>query len=210
MRAVVLSGAVVLSAIIADGRPASAEAALCIARINGRDAPLAFERDAGGLRSRLPRLLGGRGDKAPACSGDVVLSALLPELDEGQRRSFCIEYDKASDSAVGYNVGARDDEARCKAPRRTVCQRVNRTRDAAVAVASGAARRTYNGVSVVRDAPGGAVILSGTGNYIAQALGSIGGAAAGVAASPVVVAGAAVTVVAVGGTVYACSGTPAG
>lgn len=188
---------------------AAAEPALCVARIDGQAAPLAFERDGGGVRSHLPRLLGGRGKAAPPCPGDVVLSALLPELDEGQQASFCLEYDKASDSAVGYNVGARDGDLRCKAPRKTVCQRVNRTRNAAAAIAGNAARRTFSGVRTVSNAPGGAVILSGSREYMVQALGTMGGTAAGLASSPVVLAGAAVTVVTVGGAVYACSGDEA-
>lgn len=210
MKFVVLVGVMGLGLAAAIATQASAEPVLCVARMNGDEAPLAYERDGGGLRSRLPRLLGGRGDKAPPCPGDVVLSAFLPELDESQRASFCLEYDDQTDSAVGYNVGPRDDDARCRAPRKTVCQRINRTRDAALAIAGSAARRTYDGVSVVRNAPGGATILSGTGAYIGQALATVGSGAAGLAASPVVIGGAAVTVVAVGGTVYACSGTPQG
>lgn len=68
-----------------------------------------------------------------------------------------------------------------------------------------AARGAVTGLRALPDGSG-AAIISGSGPYIASALGSLGTAAASVTAYPAIVAGAAVSVVAVGGAVYACSG----
>ena len=85
----------------------------------------------------------------------------------------------------------------------TVCQRVNQTKNAAVAITGAAARGAINGAKALPDGSG-AVIISGSQGYITGALSSIGGAAAAMASSPAIVAGAAVSLVAVGGAVYAC------
>ena len=101
------------------------------------------------------------------------------------------------------DLGRRDAYGRCEAPAKTVCQRINQTKNAAVAITGAAAKGAVNGARALPDGSG-AVILSGSQGYIAGALSSIGGAAAAVASSPAIVAGAAVSVVAVGGAVYAC------
>lgn len=200
--------ALILGTILAGcGMAAQADPVLCTTRINGTDAPLAYDRDEDGLRAfyslrEIVHTAWGR----DTCPSYVVLRALTPELSDAERSPFCLQHDGASDSIIGYDLGARDAYGRCKAPRRTVCQRVNQTKEAAVAIAGGTARRTFTGVETARNSTAGAVILSGSSQYIGQALGAMGGAAATVAASPMVLAGAAVSVVAVGGAVYACSG----
>lgn len=182
----------------------AADPTFCTARINGQDVPLGYDKDEPGLREHFSRrevLFTSWG--RDTCPSYVVLRSLTPDLADEERAPFCLRHDKASDSIIGYDLGARDAYGRCEAPARTVCQRVNQTRDAAVAITGAAARGAVNGARALPDGSG-AVILSGSQAYISGALSSIGGAAAAMAASPAIVAGAAVSVVAVGGAVYAC------
>lgn len=184
--------------------PALAQPVFCSARISGQDVPLAFDRAEPGLSEHFSRreilsAVWGRG----ACPSYVVLRSLTPGLTDEERGPFCLRHDRASDSVIGYDLGRRNASGRCAAPARTVCQRVNRTRNAAQAITGAAARGAINGARALPDGSG-AVILSGTQGYVSGVLSSIGGAAAAMAASPALVAGAAVSVVAVGGAVYAC------
>lgn len=199
--------AMVLAAAGGLAGAAAAEPVLCVARVNGTDLPLAYDKAEDGLRAHysLREIIFTTWGR-DTCPSYVVMRALTPELTDAERRPFCLQYDKPSDSIIGYDAGSRDAYGRCKTPRKTVCQRVNSTKDAALAITGGAARKTFEGVNLVNNSAAGAVVMSGSKGMIGQALSSIGGAAAGVAGSPALLAGAAVTVVAVGGAVYACSG----
>lgn len=181
-----------------------ADPVLCTARIDGRDVPLGYDRDEPGLRDHFSRreivfTAWGR----DTCPSYVVLRSLTPDLTDEERAPFCLRHDKASDSVIGYDLGRRDAYDRCEKPAATVCQRVNQTRNAAVAITGAAARGAIQGARALPDGSG-AVILSGSQGYVSGVLSSIGGAAAAMASSPAIVAGAAVSVVAVGGAVYAC------
>ncbi|MDO5648771.1 hypothetical protein [Paracoccus sp. (in: a-proteobacteria)] len=184
--------------------PAWAEATFCTAMINGQDVLLGYDTAEPGLRGRYSmreRLATkwGRHD----CPSYVVLRSLTPELDDDGRQPFCLRMDASGDSVMGYDLGDRDAWGRCRAPRKTACERVNATKDAAAAMTGAAARATVSGLQALPDGSG-AVILSGSGEAITGALGTIGGAASAIAASPALIAGTAVSVVAVGGAVYAC------
>lgn len=198
--------ALALSIFVAPLPLAAAEPVFCTARIDGKDVAMAYDKDEPSLRENYSRreIMFTRWGR-DTCPSYVVLRSLTPDLTDEERGPFCLRHDKDSDSIIGYDVGRRDSYGRCEEPRRSVCQRVNQTRDASVAIAGAAARRTFNGVETVASTRSGAIILSGTASTISGALGSIGGAAATVASAPAVLAGAAVTVVAVGGAVYACS-----
>lgn len=196
--------ALILAALFLAPVVALAEPTFCTARINARDVPLGYDPREPGLRDHFSRreiffTSWGR----DTCPSYVVLRRLTPDLTDDQRGPFCLRHDKASDSIIGYDLGRRDAYGRCEVPAKSVCQRVNQTTNAAVAITGAAARGAVNGVRALPDGSG-AVILSGSQGYIASALSSIGGAAAAMAASPAIVAGAAVSVVAVGGAVYAC------
>lgn len=183
----------------------AAEPVLCTARIHGTDVPLAYDKDEPGLRDSFSlRQINPIRRKRNICPSYVVLRSLTPTLTDAERDPFCLRHDKDSDSFIGYDVGGRDGDGRCEKPSKSVCQRVNHTRDVSAAIAGGAARRTFRGVETVAGTRSGAVILSGTAGTITGALSSMGGAAASMAAAPMLAAGAAVTVVAVGGAVYAC------
>lgn len=188
------------------GAPQAGEPTLCTTRIAGQDVPLAYDKDEDISRENYSRreilfTTWGR----DTCPSYVVLRSLTPDLTDEQRRPFCLQHDKDSDSILGYDFGDRDAYGRCKAPRKTICQRVNGARDAAVQISGAAARGTVSGLQALPDGSG-AVILEGSLGHISSALGAIGGAAATVATSPVLLAGTAATVVTVGGVVYACSG----
>lgn len=182
----------------------AAEPVFCTARISGKDVPLAYDKDEPGLRDNygLREVIFTRWGR-DTCPSYVVLRSLTPDLTDSERGPFCLRHDKDSDSIIGYDLGQRDSYGRCEAPSRSVCQRVNQTRDAAVAISGAAARGAVKGFQALPDGSG-AAIISGSGSAIASALGSLGGAASTLAASPAIVAGAAVSVVAVGGAVYAC------
>lgn len=194
----------VLAALLFLPLAAQAEPTFCTARINGKDVPLAYDKDEPGLRDHFSRreILSAAWGR-DTCPSYVVLRSLTPDLTDQERGPFCLRHDRASGSTIGYDLGRRDAHGRCEAPAKTVCQRVNQTRNAAVAITGAAARGAVKGAQALPDGSG-AVILSGSQGYITGALSSIGGAAAAMASSPAIVAGAAVSVVAVGGAVYAC------
>ena len=182
----------------------AAEPTMCSTRINGKDIVLGYDKEEARLSetySRREQLAArvGRHD----CPSYVVLRSLTPELTDDQRLPFCLRQDEDSDSVIGYDLGDRDAWGHCKVASSSVCSRVNQATGAAGALSSTAARKSVAGLHALPDASG-AVIVSGTGSVISGALASLGGAAAVVAASPVLLTGAAVSVVAVGGTVYAC------
>lgn len=187
----------------------AAEPSFCTARINGKDVPMAYDKDEPSLRDNysMREILFTTWGR-DTCPSYVVLRSLTPEPTDEERGPFCLRHDKASDSIIGYDLGQRDSYGRCETPAKTVCQRVNATKNAATAISGAAARGAVSGLRALPDGTGTAII-SGSGSYISGALASIGGAAATVASSPALLAGAAVSVVAVGGAVYACSGADA-
>lgn len=184
----------------------AAEPVFCTTRIDGKDVPMAYDKDEPSLRDNysMREILFTTWGR-DTCPSYVVLRSLTPELTDEQRGPFCLRHDKDSDSVIGLDLGARDSYGRCEKPARTACQRVNATRSAATAITGAAARGAVRGLRALPDGTGTAII-SGSAGHISAALSSIGGAAATVASSPALLAGAAVTVVAVGGAVYACSG----
>lgn len=194
-----------LFAILGLGVAASAaEPTFCTTRISGQDVPMAYDKDEESLQDNysMREILFTRWGR-DTCPSYVVLRSLTPDLTDEERAPFCLRYDKESDSTIGYDLGERDSYGRCEQPSKSVCQRVNQTKNAAVAMSGAAARGTVRGLRALPDGSG-AVIISGSSSYISGALTAIGGGASAVAASPVLLTGAAVSVVAVGGTVYAC------
>lgn len=186
------------------GMVQAAEPTFCSTRIDGKEVPLAYDQDEPGLRDSysLREIVFTRWGR-DTCPSYVVLRSLTPGLSDQERGPFCLRHDPETDSVVGYSLGPRDSYGRCKTPSKTLCERVNQTRDAAVAISGAATKGAIKGYQALPDGSG-AVILEGSSSYISGALASLGGAAAAVAGSPALLAGAAVSVVAVGGAVYAC------
>ncbi|WP_265499298.1 hypothetical protein [Paracoccus beibuensis] len=202
MKALLLTIALALPFTTHDAR--ADEPVFCTARINDRDVVMGYDKTEARLSDTYSRreLLATRWGRHD-CPSYVVLRSLTPELTDEERLPFCLRVDGSNESVIGYDLGKRDAWGRCRAGAGSVCTRVNQTTAAAGALTSAAARRSIQGLQALPDGSG-AVILSGTGGYISGALASLGGAAAAVAASPMLLTGAAVSVVAVGGTLYAC------
>ena len=192
--------------LFAFATPSLAAPTFCETRINDRDLTMAYDPDEPSLRDNYSRreIFFTRWGR-DTCPSFIVLRSLTPDLTDEERRPFCLQYDKETNSIMGYDLGARDAYGRCEKPSKTACQRVNQTKNAAIAMSGAAARGAVQGLQALPDGSG-AVILSGSKPFIASTLSSIGGAAATVAASPALAAGATVSVIAVGGAVYACGG----
>ena len=80
------------------------------------------------------------GPKGIECPGYVTLNTILrdmtPDITYAQTEPFCLVYDAQRQTYTGIAVGRRDARLLCKEPGRSLCQRVNDTKDAAMNVAS--------------------------------------------------------------------------
>lgn len=204
MRSLLIIFLLTLLPQIAPASEPASKPVFCTARIQGNDVVLGYDKAEKGLSRNFSRreILFTKWGR-DTCPSYVVLRSLTPELTDEQRQPFCLRHDKDSASIIGHDLGKRDAYGRCEKPAGAICQRVNRTTDAAIAISSAAARGAIKGVQALPDGSG-AAIISGSSSYVSSALSSIGGAASAIAASPMLLTGAAVSVVAVGGTIYAC------
>lgn len=153
------------------------------------------------------KVFGGRGEIT--CPAYVTLRHLTPGLSDAERAPFCLQYDDQAQTYLGYDQGKRGSYLVCKDPSKAFCSRVNASRDAAHAIAGLAVDKAEGAAGAVRDISAikhssGAVILSGSGSYIASSLSALGAAATSVVTAPATLTAAAVSVVAVGGAVYVC------
>jgi hypothetical protein len=189
----------------------------CVTSIGGEQVALVYDPDEPNVRAnRTLRERTFGGPKGIECPGYVTLSTLLRELDPeityAQMQPFCLQYDPDLATYVGVSVGRRDARLLCRAPGRSLCQRVNETKESALAVA-GLGTRVLSGVNSAATAAGvsaiadgsGAMILSGPAGYLSSAFASLGAGALSVLTAPATLTTAAVTVVVVGGAVYACA-----
>ncbi len=208
MRFAVLAAALVTMATTVAARPTA-----CWTSVSGERRALLYESTDPVLResqSYRERLFGGRG--RITCPGYVTLRAMTPDLTDAERAPFCLQYDRPARTYSGFVVGVRDAYVGCRKPSRTFCERVNATKAGALALASFGAgivsgantAATAAGVTAVEHASG-AIILTGSGGYIAGTLGTLASGALSVLTAPATVTATAVTVVAVGGAVYVCS-----
>jgi len=153
------------------------------------------------------------GLRGPAAGGNcpsyVQLAYLTPNTTEQQRALFCLKYDEQA-QIVGFEQGEQDAYGACREPSQTFCERVNESRDVALAitglpsvVAGGtAATAAATGTGVVMHSSG-AAILSGSAGYIAGTLGPLASAVA-LLTAPATLTAAGISVIAVGGAVYLC------
>lgn len=177
----------------------------CTAQISGVNYRLSFDwKDDDLFENMTKREVFFGGD----CPGETILQAMLPDLTRSERSLFCLSFDKEEKQYVGFARGERDAYVRCKKPSKSVCERVNGTKEGLIAVAGVGAGATA-GASAAASAAGvtavshssGAVILTGSSGYIAGTLGSLGSGALAVLTAPATLTAAAVTVVGVGGAV---------
>lgn len=162
--------------------------------------------------SRQERWRGTRGDGT--CPSYVMLAYYTPDLTAAQRAEFCLVFDRDAGWYRGAAWGASDQYRICRAPEKTLCQRVNASRDLAVATAATAtaitggatAATTAAGVTAVTHSSG-LYILTGTAGYLSGTIGPLAGTIAALT-GPIALTAAAVSVVAVGGAVYVCAEAP--
>jgi len=194
----------------------NAELEMCRTSIDGKDMFVIFDAAEDSLYENYTfrEIFFGSSDNI-TCPAFVSLRTATPLLTDEERALFCLVYDEENDTLSGFAQGERDAYLMCKEPSKPLCERVNDSKDAALAIAGfGAgtaaaaagtqAAATAAGVSAVAHSSG-AVILSGSAGYIAGTLGTIGATALSILTAPATLAAATVTVVAVGGAVYVCS-----
>lgn len=158
--------------------------------------------------SRREDWLGARGNTT--CPSYVVLSYFTPDMTPAQRKLFCLVFDEDGGEYLGAALGEGDQYRVCRTPSKTVCERVNDSKNAALATVGAAtaitggaaAATTATGVSVVTHSSGLAILTGGAG-YISGTIGPLA-AAISTLTAPITLAAAAVTVVGVGGAVYVC------
>lgn len=139
----------------------------------------------------------------PTCNSAELISHLAGTVPAEEIDGYCL-----ATSETGEYVllpGPRNYRGLC---RKTTCERVNATRDDAVAMTGSVARgvrdvATHPGTKAVTHGSG-AMILSGTGASITTTLSTAGSTALTALTAPVALTAAAVTVVAVGGALYVC------
>jgi hypothetical protein len=201
---------VAIMALAAGGFAAKAQAAAgdlaeCTTSIRGQAIKFVYDPEIQALkdsRSWRERSFGDWGEVT--CPGLVTLRALTPELDDAGRAPFCLQWDKAQGTYIGYAEGERDAWFSCRSPSKSFCQRVKASKTAATTIAGKALNMAETGLEVAHH-PSGAVLMNGPGAAIAQQLSTLGTTVVAGATAPVALAGAAVTAVAVGGAVYVCS-----
>lgn len=184
----------------------------CFTSIKGKKLRLDYYIDEIPQEETLRDILfGGAGEID--CPAYVTLRELTPELTNNQRSIFCLNYDDEKETYTDISEGARDAYLVCKNPK-TYCERVNATKEEALALvglgtatvaasAATTAALSSTGVAVVAHSSG-AVILTGTGGYIAGTLGAAGTTVVAALTAPLTIAVGVVTVVGVGGSVYLC------
>lgn len=186
---------------------ALAQDADCSTTINGEPLVLFHDSSLTPAPSTLGWLFGSDDD---SCPPEVVLAHLTPMLNEDERLPFCLMYDREAETITGFAQGEREDDLTCAEPS-AFCERVNGTKDAALALAgvdteAGLVENTGNvagRVQAARDVAGNTVVKGATG-VVSGALGSLGATALSAMTAPAAVAAATVTVVAAGGAVYVC------
>jgi len=198
--------------ILLGANPLLAEEIKCTTSIRGNTTKLYFDDEENALYDNYSFreiFFGGWGETT--CPAFITMRYLTPDLTDSQRSAFCLNYDKTNKTFTGYSLGIRNAYLECKEPKKSLCQRVNDSKGAAIAISSGAAGLT-GGASAAASAAGvtavahssGAVILTGASGYIAGTLATLGATALAVLTAPATITAAAVSVVAVGGAVYIC------
>lgn len=184
---------------------------VCTTNIHGQSVELTYDDEEPLLYDNFTFREIFRSGGGLTCPGFVTLRHLTPELSDTERSAFCLNFDEEKETIIGYSLGERNAYIACKKPKKSVCERVNDSKEAAIAISSGAAGLTGGataaasaaGVSAVAHSSG-AVILTGSGGYIAGTLATVGASALAVLTSPITITAAAVSVVAVGGAVFIC------
>lgn len=180
--------------------------ARCETSIRGETLGFVYDPETPALqesRSLREWLYGAKGKIT--CPGLVTLRVLTPELNDTDRDPFCLQWDRAARTYIGYAEGERDAWLTCKQPSRSFCERVNRSKAAAARLTGQAADFALNAGMRALVHPSGAVVLQGPAAVIGGKLAELGAVALSGVSAPVALGTVAVTAVAVGGAVYVCS-----
>lgn len=198
--------------LLVSGLPAAAETTTCSSSINGQSISLSYDLDDMSIYDNYTfREIFFAGWGEFDCPSFITLRHLTPELNDKQREPFCLSYDKEEKTYLGFEQGNRDAYGVCKAPSKSVCQRVNASKDTLIAV-SGLAAGASAGAATATTAAGitavthssGAIILTGSAGYMAGTLGTAAATALGILTAPATLTAAAIGVVTVGGAVFIC------
>lgn len=195
----VLMAALLAAPAAAQDKPAAEERLwTCDTSIAGEKTEINYVRDAEFRQNvgRLEKNLSGWG--RISCPGYVTLREILRRNQMADDGSYCLLWDKQNDTYIGARKGARKGNALC---RKTLCERVNGTRQAAFRNANALAVAGYDAVT---QRPG-ATILAATSGSMVGTLEAAGAAAVGVASSPVAVGSMVIGSAAVGGTMWYCA-----
>jgi hypothetical protein len=209
--------AVLTTLAICAAAPLLAGEVACLTSINGEKRPLVYDPDEPNVKANIPwreRRFGG--PEGIECPGFITLNAILtgmdPQITYAEQAPFCLQFDETRQTYTGVAVGERTARMICRKPSKTLCQRVNATRDTVLVVAGYAgsvatgsnAAATAAGISAVAEASG-VTVLSGTAGALGSAAASLGSGAVAALSAPAALAATAVTVVVAGGALYACS-----
>ena len=109
-----------------------------------------------------------------------------------------------ADADTGYVIltGERNYRGRCT---KTVCQRVNDTKENLGAVTSSLVSGAVGVVDTAASHPAGALVITGAADTIVASVGTVSASALAVLSTPAVLAATTVSAVTVGGAVYICS-----
>ncbi len=192
--------------------PAFADIMSCDTSIDGKTLTLSYDIDDMSIYDNYTfREIFFAGWGAISCPSFITLRHLTPGLNDHERTPFCLSYDKEANTYIGIEQGNRDAYGVCADPKKTICQRVNASKDTLLTV-SGFAAGASGGATTAATAAGitavthssGAVILTGSAGYIAGTLGTAAATALGILTAPATITAAAVGLVTVGGAVYVC------
>lgn len=190
-----------------------AESFKCTTSVNGKLKSLKYDISDPKLYddknySMREALFSGWGDID--CPSYITLRHLTPGLSDSQRSIICLKFDKKRNTYTGIVNGERDAYLNCKIPTKTFCERVNDSKDAAIAL-TGVGAGTVAGATTTAGLAGvtavahssGAYILTGATGYIAGTYGVAAGTLA-VVTAPAAITAAVASAAAVGGAVYYC------
>lgn len=133
-----------------------------------------------------------------SCPGYVSLREILRRNGMQDDGSYCVLWDRHSDTYVGAQVGTRKGNAVCGA---TFCERVNATKAATL---QGGRAAASAGFEAVTQRPGAALLSVATGDLAGKIEGA-GAVASGLASSPAAAGAVLIGAAATGGALWYCS-----
>ena len=163
MRLVAVLMAVLALPAAAQEKPAAEEKLwTCETSISGEKTEINYLRDDEFRQNvgRLEKNFSGWG--RISCPGYVTLREILRRNAMGDDGSYCLLWDKAGDTYIGAQKGARKGNALC---RKTFCERVNATRQATFRNANAMAVAGYDAVT---QRPGATILAATSGKMVGK------------------------------------------